>query len=631
MKKTPYISTIILVLFFWSSSIAQVSEGGTPHSFLKKLSQDEIPQIQLPSPDMENIRKEDRSRSNMLKPARMAVNIEANLSFSDKARWEKSGNTWVGRLSVAAENAKALILYYDEFRIPEGGKLFLYNSNNEQLIGAFTQQNNPPKGYFANELIHGEKLTLEYNFQGESLEKPELLIGDVGYAYRFTGKDSKGFGDSGDCEVNVNCSDGDAWRDEQRGVARILIRRGGSAYWCSGSLLNNTNQDYRPYLLSADHCGGDATEDDLQQWVFYFNYESATCNNPILEPSSESMVGASKIARGGTMGDSGSDFYLVELNSFIPSDYEVYFNGWSRIDEPANSGVSIHHPAGDIKKITTFDETLTSSTYANAKNAHWRVYWTTTDNGAAATEGGSSGSPIFNEQGLVVGALTGGLSSCSNQTAPDYYGKFSYSWDQMGDAADQRLQPWLDPAGTGVMNMPGLGGQPQDLLIADFTVQGDTALPIGEAADFSSRSIGQIVDWSWTFEGGSPNTSDQTNPTDIVYNSYGSYDVKLTITGAEGDTNTLVREDYIRIRAKAFPNPVTDYLTLDFGHDPIGNMELMVYNMYGETVEKIIRYFSVETSYMLDMTGYSDGLYLVRTNINGDISEYKIVKSKTED
>jgi len=162
-------------------------------------------------------------------------------------------------------------------------------------------------------------------------------------------------------------------------------------------------------------------------------------------------------------------------------------------------------------------------------------------------------------------------------------------------------------------------------------VQGDTALPIGEAADFSSRSVGQIVKWNWTFEGGQPSSSDKTNPSDILYNSYGSYDVKLTITGTEGDTNTIVREDYIRVRAKAFPNPATDYLTLDFGHEPIGNMVLNVYNMYGETVVNITRYFSEETSYTLDMTGFSDGVYLVRTNINGDISEYKIVKSKTED
>jgi len=420
MNKTHYISTIIMIWFFSTSSLAQISEGGTPLSFQKKLSQDEIPRVQLKAPDPEKIHQEDQSRSAMLKPARMAVNLEANISFSEKARWQKSGDNWVGRLNIYSKDARALILYYDQFNIPEGGKLFLYNSEHDQLIGAFTRQNNPPYGFFANEMIHGDQLTIEYNYRGEELAEPKLFIGEVGYAYRFTGKDSKAFGDSGDCEVNVNCSDGDNWRDEQRGVARILIRRGGSAYWCSGSLMNNTNQDYRPYLLSADHCGGDATEEDLQQWVFYFNYESATCDNPILEPTSESMVGAAKLARGGTMGDSGSDFYLLELNSFVPSDYEVYYNGWSRIEEPANSGVSIHHPAGDIKKITTYDEPLTSATYANAKDAHWRVYWTTTENGAAATEGGSSGSPIFNQQGLVVGTLTGGLSSCSNQTSPDY-------------------------------------------------------------------------------------------------------------------------------------------------------------------------------------------------------------------
>ena len=42
-----------------------------------------------------------------------------------------------------------------------------------------------------------------------------------------------------------------AWRDEIRGA--LLILSNGSAA-CSGSLINNTSQDCKNYVLTADHC-----------------------------------------------------------------------------------------------------------------------------------------------------------------------------------------------------------------------------------------------------------------------------------------------------------------------------------------------------------------------------------------
>ncbi len=56
----------------------------------------------------------------------------------------------------------------------------------------------------------------------------------------------------------------------------------------------------------------------------------------------------------------------------------------------------------------------------------------------------------------MVGQLTGGDASCSNLTGPDYYGKFSYSWDMIGNADSTRLKPWLDPDNTGLDEIDGI-------------------------------------------------------------------------------------------------------------------------------------------------------------------------------
>jgi hypothetical protein len=91
------------------------------------------------------------------------------------------------------------------------------------------------------------------------------------------------------------------------------------------------------------------------------------------------------------------------------------------------------------------------------KLAHWKVVWASTENGHSTTELGSSGSPLFDSQGRIVGTLTGGDSSCdSNALAlPDYYGMFSYHWDKNGTDSTEQLKPWLDPINANVMSLNG--------------------------------------------------------------------------------------------------------------------------------------------------------------------------------
>jgi len=144
------------------------------------------------------------------------------------------------------------------------------------------------------------------------------------------------------------------------------MKIGGSEYNCSGSLMNNTSGDYTPYVLSADHCAYQsfnyATPEELETWIFYFNYESAECEGNTPGPGYFSLTGADKIAQGGNRGTDGSDFYLLRLIDNIPNVSSVYFNGWSILNEPSSSGVTIHHPDGLVKKISTYtDELITSA------------------------------------------------------------------------------------------------------------------------------------------------------------------------------------------------------------------------------------------------------------------------------
>jgi len=472
MKKILAIVLLGLVPFLFCSNklLAQLSFGGEPDSFEYKDLSVDFQTINIQPPDMEVLAEEDLENDEFSYPRRFAKLIPVSYNLENSGTWEKLPNgAEVWRLRLCSEDALAISLYFSDFYLPKGSELYLYDDEKIQLKGAYTHENNHSSKLFATELLIGEAITIELYVPYDVIGKPSLQISEFGYAYRFVPQydSSKGFGSSDFCEINTVCSpEGDEWQDEKKGVVRIQVRVSGSGFWCSGSLVNNAKQDLTPYVLTADHCAFQfahyATPDDLNQWLFYFDYESATCSNPQYEPELKSLVGATKIAQGGNRGSTGSDFYLVLLNnSSIPSSYNPYFNGWNIIDIASTSGVTIHHPEGDIRKISTYTTPLVSYDFmTNGLMAHWKVFWAETPNNWAVTEPGSSGSPIFDGEGRIVGTLTGGYAACESTgpwgpDKPDFYGKFSWHWQSNGNADTAQLKPWLDPENTGITVLDG--------------------------------------------------------------------------------------------------------------------------------------------------------------------------------
>jgi hypothetical protein len=462
LKQTKYFLVLFFVLtgFFLSErALGQLSSGGSPASAIHSLPQDDLNRVRVEAPDLEAVRSED---SRFPSPYRFAVVLPVDINTENSGKWETlpdGAHLW--RVEVDVPGALATAAYFDAFRIPEGGRLFLYNSEGTQVIGAFTSANST-EGHFATELIAGEHMVIEYDQPAGSRALPLIHLYAIDYAYRGVGflePYLDGMQTAGTCEVNVNCPEGDSWQDEKKGVCRIKIKKNTGTYWCSGSLVNNARMDHTPYVLTADHCLQGSTTADLLEWIFYFNYEALQCQDTGPGTGSKTMTGATSKAHGGDGGNTGSDFCLLQLNEIIPGAYDVYFNGWSRKDTTSPSGVGIHHPGGDIKKISTYNKPLIATNYVNNPNpCHWEVKWIETQNGHGVTEGGSSGSPIFDDKGRIVGQLTGGDSSCEPTylNSPDYYGMFSWSWDKNGTTPAERLKDWLDPDSTGIVVLNGI-------------------------------------------------------------------------------------------------------------------------------------------------------------------------------
>lgn len=454
---------LFVFLFILSSYInpldAQISQGGEPVSFrMEQFEKDEVaytPKIPFSLEKHETVSKNCIAYEfGKILPFSQSY---GDANFGTQLMDSKGNRIW--KATITSEKALALGLYFSNFYLPKGAKLFVYSPDKKQVIGAFTEINNSESGLFATELILGDKLVIEYYEPATVAGLGHFTIDEISHAFRGISDFKSGFGTSGGCEVNVNCSEGTGYENQKNSVVRLNIRDGASTYWCTGSVINNTNEDRKPYILSAWHCFDDVSASELNQMVVYFNYESATCENPTIEPDKTmTMSGATKIASSYNLNKMGSDFYLVLLNQNIPDEYNPYFMGWDRTGAISNSGVTIHHPQGDIKKISTYTSNLKTATYnyyGAALNGSWEVVWSPTTNGHGVTEGGSSGCPIYSQGGFLIGTLTGGNASCTSLYNEDYFGKFNFHWDTNGTTPDTQLKPWLDPINSGITILSG--------------------------------------------------------------------------------------------------------------------------------------------------------------------------------
>jgi PKD repeat protein len=581
---------LIALLMNMSAAFSQLSEGGTPSSFIfKSQINNVIDARQLPSIDVETAIMEDANRPG---PAWVGRSVPVGLNMLNSGTWTvlPDGNR-IWRLKLTSVGAKAIAVYYDNFYIPEGGKLFLYNESHTQIIGAYTSKNNPKTKLFSTELIQGETVYLEYvapktpklktdpnapingtvngtkitsqNTLVQTNDAPVISISEIAYVYKevrllekYNPAKSTGWGQSDTCEVDINCSEGTNWQVQKKGVAEIFIKNGTNYGFCSGTLTNTTNNSGIPYFLTASHCYGMpdapapdtepyASTADLTQWQFYFNYELAGCGGTV-EPGYNTLTGCTLKANSPVNG--GSDFTLVLLTTTPPQSYHPYYNGWNRTNTAATSGVGIHHPAGDVKKISTYTSSATTSFFNGGTgltavaNSGWNVTWVQTPNGHGVTEGGSSGSPLFNQAKLQIGTLSGGNSSCTNKTGTNIYGKFWYHWDQTAGGTTTQLKTWLDPTNAGSTTVNGYdpyGGYP------DFYGT-PTSLYVGQSVNFTDITA-SATSWAWEFEGGIPATSTVQNPTNIVYNTQGTFKVKLTTTTALAGTQTMEKVAYITV------------------------------------------------------------------------------------
>lgn len=513
---------------------AQINVGGLPMSSMIQLN-DNFNTVSTPLVDKDRLLEEDRAMESVPgMPFRYGYNFDVNYSLENSGTWETlSDGSRVWRLAIRSEGAVSINLAYKNFYLPKGATFFVYNLDKSYMYGAFTEINNTEDKQFATTPTYGSTIVLEYYEPVYSKGLGSIEVAKVTHAY----KDIFGYNSvlEEPCNININCPIGAPWVEQKRAVTRITFAEGTGSFLCSGGLLNNTLSNRVPYYLFAEHCA----TDNYSTITFYFNYENPTCVGT-LGSLAQTMVGATLKAA-----NFDTDFRLVQLAQPVPAAFNARYNGWDRSGSNPITETSIHHPGGAVKKISIDNNPAATVTGFGGRlvNGFWLVTW---DEGM--TEGGSSGSPMFDQNKRVIGQNLGGTpANCNNpQSVQKYFGKFSESWAHGGSSSNQ-LKDWLDPNNSGVMTVDGIDDVTGVAPVANFTSDLQT-LPIGGGdVDFFDLSTNNPTSWSWSFPGGNPSTSNVQNPSGIVYSATGNYAVTLTSTNSFG-SNMKTITSYIKVQ-----------------------------------------------------------------------------------
>lgn len=570
------VGCVALTVFPWLTFSQLQGDGGITGIEKNQLIHTGFQEIAFPKPDLKKLRAEDAL--NDLKgeePWRFGFNHDTALSPENSGTWVSlpdGGKLWL--LGIHCPDAQTINLTFEQTTIPKGNELFVYNPDKSFILGKFTEKH-LYEGQLGTELIPGSAVVVEYYVAPENVQNPgDLTIATVTHGYRVAEEfQQKAFGQAGACHMNVNCPDGAEFAHQKRSVVMLVS---GSNGFCSGALINNTQYDGKPYVLTANHCYSNPAT-----WVFRFNWESPDCTNPATSPSFSSLSGAVLRAR-----RTASDFCLVEItggleSGTVPAAYNAYFSGWDRTGVNPDHTFGIHHPRGDIKKIS-FDDHASIPTQSviggvtSDVNGVWQVQWDRN----TSTEPVSSGSALFDQHKRIIGQLWGGGASCSNLTGRDFYGRVAVSWNPAGSNATNQLESWLDPSGTGALIVdgyqPGVLASNDGALIMVKEIKGTICSP-SATPKLTLVNLGQLplttatinygidgvenLTFNWSGNLGFLQSEEVTLP--VLIASGGSHTFSATIASVNGGVDDQSDNNLITAEFFVMESPETIDLNID--------------------------------------------------------------------
>lgn len=362
---------------------------------------------------------------------------------------------YVFTTALSSPDATALRVHFTGFHLAANAGLYLYTEDGE-VFGPYTGRGIHGDGEFWSHTLMGDYVLLQLRHVGPAtnadLHNTGFNITGLGHIRpRFLGGHCNA---NADCVQNAECptdpaSDATVVDPVRNAIAHMQWISGAFIFICTGGLLADTDDSsVIPYFLSANHCisrGKDAR--NLEN----FFQLTVPCGITSCDDIFATRQTHSQLLRtlGATVKSTGksTDYTLFELNHVSPDQVVPVgssFLGWNSDEVAFTNGAllfRISHPGGSPQAYSKHSVDTGAGTCRSWPRGN-RIY---SRDVVGATEGGSSGSPVVNAAGEVVGQLSGACGfnlddvcdSASNATVD---GAFARYFDNVSQ--------FLDPGGS---------------------------------------------------------------------------------------------------------------------------------------------------------------------------------------
>ena len=417
--------------------------------------------VQLPQLDVSKLSMEGAKAQNRVGVTRDLLGLTDVKSLPQQLNWQTLGDgSQRAAISVRAAGAKSVRLGLLVKALPGTARLRVYRQSHPddlvevagqtvlQLIERNVQAGDTTEAAHTwwSPVVSGEEATLEVELPpGVSPAAVSFAVPRVLHVYVDSAQlDAEAARDQAAdlakatlaCNQDASCQS--ALTNTANAVARMTFVEGNGGYFCTGTLLNNAAQDGTPYFITANHCIATQTVASTLQTDWF--YRAERCGSTALSSAAQSRKGGAALL----FTTATTDATLLRLNDAPPAGTNLL--GWnaSAPTDPIDV-IGLHHPKGDLLKYSvgrlagfinctpTGNNGLNCVT-GNGNSGHVRADWS-----SGTTEGGSSGSGLFNSKGQLVGTLTGGNARCGGAGGSSVYGRFDKSF-AMG------MSKWLSPA-----------------------------------------------------------------------------------------------------------------------------------------------------------------------------------------
>lgn len=356
---------------------------------------------------------------------------------------------------VRSGDAGAIRLHVRDLSLPKNAELYVY-SRGGQAHGPYTGAGPNGTGAFWTTAIFGSEAIVQLRLAGPvhraDLRAVSFRIDEAAFITRkFANSLRDAFEESEatrpataaacgnpNCVVDATCINNTIANNAKLAVAKMEWVQGPYIYTCTGGLLSDNNPSQSNFFLTANHC---FSKNNVAQNVsFYWRFATSSCNST----SCPSNGGWPYITTGSTVSSTNrkSDYTLIRLSSNPPAG--SVFLGWTSTAVANSNGADlfrVSNPNFGPQVYSTHDVDTAVGTCSGWPRGQW-IYSRDTQ---GAIDGGSSGSPVLNASGQVVGQLSGTCGFNPSDPCASGPGEANATVDGAFAAFYPTIQPIINP------------------------------------------------------------------------------------------------------------------------------------------------------------------------------------------